>query len=143
MFQFPFFSRSVFRDRHEFLHRLIPFLRELPSAVGLQSRSAPITAPATFHFAEFLVSSRNRNVCQIAPNEMPIANITDKLRRKGSYERTAAIGQIEIRGGGIWRMRDGLPAEKGSTTETMAQNGKANARAAHCIVGAWLAVMRA
>jgi len=74
---------------------------------------------------------------------MPIANITDKLRRKGSYGRTAAIGQIEIRGGGIWRMRDGLPAEKGSTTETMAQNGNANARAAHCIVGAWLAVMRA
>jgi len=143
VFQFPFFSRSVFRDRHEFLHRLIPFLRELPSAVGLQSRSAPITAPATFHFAEFLVSSRNRNVCQIAPNEMPIANITDKLRRKGSYERTAAIGQIEIRGGGIWRMRDGLPAEKGSTTKATAHNWNANARAAHCTVGAWLVVMQA
>ena len=32
VFQFPFFSRSVFRDRHEFLDRLVPFLKKLPEA---------------------------------------------------------------------------------------------------------------
>jgi uncharacterized protein YecE (DUF72 family) len=32
LFQFPFFNRSVFRDRHEFLDRLIPFLKKLPHA---------------------------------------------------------------------------------------------------------------
>jgi uncharacterized protein YecE (DUF72 family) len=30
VFQFPFFNRSVFRDRHEFLDRLVPFLKKLP-----------------------------------------------------------------------------------------------------------------
>jgi len=27
----PFFSRSTFRDRHQFLDRIVPFLRKLPS----------------------------------------------------------------------------------------------------------------
>jgi uncharacterized protein YecE (DUF72 family) len=31
VFQFPFFSRGVFRDRHEFLDRLVPFLTKLPA----------------------------------------------------------------------------------------------------------------
>ncbi len=30
IFQFPYFSRAVFRDRHEFLDRLVPFLKKLP-----------------------------------------------------------------------------------------------------------------
>jgi len=30
VFQFPFFNRSIFRDRHEFLDRLVPFLARLP-----------------------------------------------------------------------------------------------------------------
>lgn len=30
VFQFPFFNRSIFRDRHEFLDRLVPFLANLP-----------------------------------------------------------------------------------------------------------------
>jgi uncharacterized protein YecE (DUF72 family) len=30
VFQFPFFNRSMFRDRHEFLNRLVPFLKDLP-----------------------------------------------------------------------------------------------------------------
>jgi uncharacterized protein YecE (DUF72 family) len=30
VFQFPFFNRSIFRDRHEFLDRLLPFLNKLP-----------------------------------------------------------------------------------------------------------------
>lgn len=32
VFQFPFFSRSIFRDQHEFTDRLIPFLRKLPAS---------------------------------------------------------------------------------------------------------------
>jgi uncharacterized protein YecE (DUF72 family) len=32
VFQFPFFSRSAFRNRHEFLDRLVPFLRKLPDS---------------------------------------------------------------------------------------------------------------
>jgi uncharacterized protein YecE (DUF72 family) len=32
VFQFPFFSRSIFRDRHEFLDRLVLFLTKLPAA---------------------------------------------------------------------------------------------------------------
>jgi uncharacterized protein YecE (DUF72 family) len=31
VFQFPFFSRNIFRDRHEFLDRLVPFLKKLPT----------------------------------------------------------------------------------------------------------------
>jgi uncharacterized protein YecE (DUF72 family) len=30
VFQFPFFNRSMFQDRHEFLDRLVPFLEKLP-----------------------------------------------------------------------------------------------------------------
>jgi uncharacterized protein YecE (DUF72 family) len=30
VFQFPFFNRSAFQDRHEFLDRLVPFLTKLP-----------------------------------------------------------------------------------------------------------------
>jgi len=59
------------------------------------------------------------------------------------FTRSARIGQIEIRGDGIWRMRDGLAAEKGSTTKAMADRWNANAQAAHCIVGAWLVVVQA
>jgi uncharacterized protein YecE (DUF72 family) len=32
VFQFPFFNRSIFRDRHEFLDRLVPFLAKLPNS---------------------------------------------------------------------------------------------------------------
>jgi uncharacterized protein YecE (DUF72 family) len=32
VFQFPFFNPSIFRDRHEFLDRLVPFLTKLPEA---------------------------------------------------------------------------------------------------------------
>ena len=31
IFQFPFFSRSIFLDRHAFTDRLIPFLKKLPA----------------------------------------------------------------------------------------------------------------
>jgi uncharacterized protein YecE (DUF72 family) len=30
VFQFPFFGKSAFQDRHEFLDRLTPFLAKLP-----------------------------------------------------------------------------------------------------------------
>ena len=32
VFQFPLFNRSAFRDRHQFLDRLVPFLGKLPAA---------------------------------------------------------------------------------------------------------------
>ncbi len=32
VFQFPFFNRSIFRDRHEFLDRLVPFVTKLPDS---------------------------------------------------------------------------------------------------------------
>lgn len=43
VFQFPFFNRSIFEDRHEFLDRLVPFLKKLPAdhqfAVELRNRN--------------------------------------------------------------------------------------------------------
>jgi uncharacterized protein YecE (DUF72 family) len=43
VFQFPFFSRGIFRDRHEFLDRLVPFLKKLPAdnkfAVELRNKN--------------------------------------------------------------------------------------------------------
>jgi uncharacterized protein YecE (DUF72 family) len=33
VFQFPFFTRNVLRDRHEFTDRLIPFLKKLPDCM--------------------------------------------------------------------------------------------------------------
>src|ERR1700675_2007286 len=43
VFQFPFFNRSIFRDRHEFLDRLVPFLGKLP------------------HSQKFAIEMRNRD----------------------------------------------------------------------------------
>lgn len=43
IFQFPFFNRSAFQNRHDFLDRLIPFLKHLPSgykfAIELRNRT--------------------------------------------------------------------------------------------------------
>jgi len=43
VFQFPYFSRAVFADRHQFLDRLVPFVRTLPSgnryAVELRNKA--------------------------------------------------------------------------------------------------------
>jgi uncharacterized protein YecE (DUF72 family) len=43
VFQFPFFDRSIFRDRHEFLDRLVPFVTKLPEshrfAIEMRNRS--------------------------------------------------------------------------------------------------------
>jgi uncharacterized protein YecE (DUF72 family) len=43
VFQFPFFNRAVFRDRHEFTDRLVPFLKKLPSdhkfAIEIRNRT--------------------------------------------------------------------------------------------------------
>jgi uncharacterized protein YecE (DUF72 family) len=43
VFQFPFFSRSVFRDRHEFLDRLVPFFKKLPQGYkfAIEIRNRP------------------------------------------------------------------------------------------------------
>jgi uncharacterized protein YecE (DUF72 family) len=43
VFQFPFFNRAAFRDRHEFTDRLVPFLKKLPEghrfAIELRNRN--------------------------------------------------------------------------------------------------------
>jgi uncharacterized protein YecE (DUF72 family) len=43
VFQFPFFNRSIFKDRHEFLDRLVPFLGKLPGghkfAIEIRNRA--------------------------------------------------------------------------------------------------------
>jgi uncharacterized protein YecE (DUF72 family) len=43
VFQFPFFSRGIFKGRHEFLDRLLPFLKKLPAdhkfAVEVRNRN--------------------------------------------------------------------------------------------------------
>ena len=43
VFQFPFFNRTAFRDRHEFTDRLLPFLKRLPDthrfAVEIRNRN--------------------------------------------------------------------------------------------------------
>src|SRR5258708_17103961 len=43
VFQFPFFNRGIFRDRHEFLDRLVPFLTKLPEAhkFAIEIRNRP------------------------------------------------------------------------------------------------------
>jgi uncharacterized protein YecE (DUF72 family) len=42
VFQFPYFNRGIFKDRHEFLDRLVPFTKKLPSdhrfAIELRNR---------------------------------------------------------------------------------------------------------
>jgi len=43
VFQFPYFNRSTFKDRHEFLDRLVPFAKKLPAghrfAIELRNKS--------------------------------------------------------------------------------------------------------
>ena len=43
VFQFPFFNKSAFADRHEFLDRLVPFLTKLPAgykfAIEIRNRN--------------------------------------------------------------------------------------------------------
>ena len=43
VFQFPFFPRTVFEDRHQFLDRLVPFLKSLPAgykwAIEIRNRN--------------------------------------------------------------------------------------------------------
>jgi uncharacterized protein YecE (DUF72 family) len=43
IFQFPFFSRNIFPDRHAFTDRLIPFLKKLPAQhkFGIEIRNRP------------------------------------------------------------------------------------------------------
>ena len=61
VFQFPFFSRSTFRDRHEFLDRLVPFLRKLPSAhkFAIEIRNR------TWLDAELANPLRNQNIALV------------------------------------------------------------------------------
>jgi uncharacterized protein YecE (DUF72 family) len=43
VFQFPFFNRNIFRDRHEFLDRLVPFLTKQPNPQRLYLSAAPMS----------------------------------------------------------------------------------------------------
>jgi uncharacterized protein YecE (DUF72 family) len=40
VFQFPFFSRSIFSDRHAFTDKLVPILKKLPAdhKIGIEIR---------------------------------------------------------------------------------------------------------
>ena len=61
VFQFPFFSGSVFRDRHEFMDRLVPFLAKLPDgykfAIEIRNRN--------WHDAEFADLLRDRGIALV------------------------------------------------------------------------------
>jgi uncharacterized protein YecE (DUF72 family) len=101
VFQFPFFHRSTFRDRHEFLDRLVPFLKKLPDAhkfaIEIRNRD--------WLDAEFANLLRDRKIALVlqdrswmpSPAELKFDPITADWAyirwlgdRKGIEERTAA-----------------------------------------------------
>jgi len=59
VFQFPFFSRSIFRDREPFLQRLVPFLKQLPTdqkfAIELRNKNW-LDGDLTYVLSEFRVA---------------------------------------------------------------------------------------
>ena len=57
VFQFPFFNKSAFADRHEFLDRLVPFLRKLPAGYTLFFGPSPHNGAGTV----FGLSQRRKN----------------------------------------------------------------------------------
>ena len=62
VFQFPYFNTSIFRDRHEFLDRLVPFLTKRPQghrfAVEIRNRTW-----LDVEFASFLRDQKIRLHC--------------------------------------------------------------------------------
>ena len=71
VFQFPFFNWSIFRDRHEFLDRLLPFLNKLPVSASLQSKFAIVTG-STLNSQTCCAIKRLLWCCKIAPDAEPI-----------------------------------------------------------------------
>jgi uncharacterized protein YecE (DUF72 family) len=61
VFQFPFFNKSAFQDRHEFLDRLVPFLAKLPNSYkfALEIRNR------TWLDAEFASLLRDRSIALV------------------------------------------------------------------------------
>jgi uncharacterized protein YecE (DUF72 family) len=59
--QFPFFNKSAFQDRHEFLDRLVPFLGKLPNSYkfGVEIRNRG------WLDAEFASLLRDRNIALV------------------------------------------------------------------------------
>lgn len=61
VFQFPFFNKSAFQGRHEFLDRLVPFLAKLPNsykfAIEIRNRN--------WLDAEFASLLRERNIALV------------------------------------------------------------------------------
>jgi len=73
VFQFPFFNRSAFSDRHEFLDRLIPFLKQLPAgrrfAIEIRNRN--------WLDAEFANLLRDRGIALVLQDRSFMPNPAD------------------------------------------------------------------
>jgi len=107
VFQFPFFNRSVFRDRHEFLDRLVPFLKKLPPAykfaIEIRNRDW-----SDAEFANLLRDHRIALVLQDrfwmpSPSELPFDPITADWTyirwlgdRKGIEEKTTTWNETVV-----------------------------------------------
>ena len=105
--QFPFFDRSIFRHRHEFLDRLVPFLRKLPEghkfAIEIRNRGW-----LNAEFANFLRDDRIALVLQDrsfmpSPTELKFDPITADWTyirwlgdRKTIEERTTTWDRVVV-----------------------------------------------
>ena len=70
VFQFPFFNKSAFADRHEFLDRLVPFLTKLPAgykfAIEIRNRN--------WLDAEFAYVLRDRRIALVLQDRFWMPN---------------------------------------------------------------------
>jgi uncharacterized protein YecE (DUF72 family) len=101
VFQFPFFSRGIFQDRHEFLDRFVPFLKKLPAdhkfAVEVRNRNW-----LDVEFANFLRDHKIAQVLQdrswmLNPSELKFDPVTADwtyIRWLGNRKEIEAITQI-------------------------------------------------
>ncbi len=87
VFQFPFFSRSVFRDRHEFLDRLVPFLAKLPNshkfAIEMRNRDwldAEFANLLRDHRIAFVLQDRS---FMPSPAELKFDDFCYQMRKRG------------------------------------------------------------
>jgi uncharacterized protein YecE (DUF72 family) len=92
IFQFPFFNRSIFPDRHAFTDRLVPFLKKLPAdhKFGIEIRNRD------WLNAEFADLSRHHQIALVLqdrswmPNPQNFSSI--RLRRPGRTSAGLATG---------------------------------------------------
>jgi uncharacterized protein YecE (DUF72 family) len=99
VFQFPFFDRSAFRDRHEFLDRFIPLLNKLPRtykfAMEIRNRTwldAELASLLREHRIALVLQDRSRMPSPSELNFDPITTHWTYIRwlgnRKDIEERT-------------------------------------------------------